>query len=846
MPVAFPNNPSEFCITDVGSTTTKAFLFQKRDTWRIFHREAATTVEKPDEDVTIGVTEALRALAEESGSQLIKDGVPAVPYLSTSSAGGGLAMVVTGLMRTVTSYSAERVALGAGAIVLDVIAMDDGRTPYEKVQALMRLRPDMVLLAGGFDGDALSGPVFLAELICEAGLRPKLSREAHLPVVYAGNKHARRLVADTLGDRFMFHPVANIRPSSEIEDLDAARTAIHDLFMDHVMSQAPGYERLVSWVSAPILPTPAAFARILEIASRELRRKILAIDIGGATTDVFTAENGTVFRTVSANLGMSYSVLNVARTAGIPAISELLQNGMSDRELWDRIGDKYLQPTCLPTDETGVRVEWATATVAIREAVRDHQRVRAGISLSRGKEELTIRGLLDRGGGKRHETGGAFKLDEYDLVIGSGGILSHSPREAAVMMMIDALRPRDSVTLAVDSAFVFPHLGVLASLNPDLALQLFQELGLVRLGTVAEVKTASASIDARSAVPPARERRVAGGERIERGVIRLRRELAVAGDLFVRNGASVKADTLIARSTRLFRRPFFLEIARVLGIPPEEVPACVLKKTGDTVEREDLVARRKVSLIKTKEYRSPVAGVVERLLPSGTLVIREKPESAAARAVIQVAQDLAVHPDQIRPYVKVEIGQSVERGQVVASLLRPGTVRRSCSPLRGKVKEINYDYGLINIEPLREELEVRAWMPGTVEAVTDRGCTVSGRGVRMEGVWGLGGEISGRLALGAPESGSVLVTDFADRETLETVADRGGRGLVTGGLHLADVLEIDPGYTIVVTEGFDRRAMDPGLKQELERHVGRVVLLDGTTELRVGVRRPIIILPEEG
>jgi hypothetical protein len=60
------------------------------------------------------------------------------------------------------------------------------------------------------------------------------------------------------------------------------------------------------------------------------------------------------------------------------------------------------------------------------------------------------------------------------------------------------------------------------------------------------------------------------------------------------------------------------------------------------------------------------------------------------------------------------------------------------------------------------------------------------------------------------------------------------------------VLEIDPGYTVVVTEGFDRRAMDPGLKQELERHVGRVVLLDGTTELRVGVRRPIIILPEEG
>ncbi len=51
-------------ITDVGSTTTKAVLIQKRDeSYEIIDlKHAATTVEKPDEDVTIGVKNCLAKL----------------------------------------------------------------------------------------------------------------------------------------------------------------------------------------------------------------------------------------------------------------------------------------------------------------------------------------------------------------------------------------------------------------------------------------------------------------------------------------------------------------------------------------------------------------------------------------------------------------------------------------------------------------------------------------------------------------------------------------------------------------------------------------------------------------
>jgi len=369
-------NAERFIITDVGSTTTKAILFRRKgQDWQFLFEESPTTVEKPHEDVTVGVVRSIQALEQASGETLLSEGKPTVPYLSTSSAGGGLSMVVTGLVEDITAESADRVAMGAGAIVQEIVAMNDGRTPYRKIEDLTRLRPDMVLLAGGFDGDALSGPVFLAELLLEADLHPKLNPDAKLPVIYAGNAHAVEFVRRALDEKFMFHPVPNLRPTGDRENFEPARDAIHELFMSHVMSQAPGYERLKGWVAAPIVPTPAGFAMILGLVSKELKTRVLAIDVGGATTDVFTADNGSVFRTVSANLGLSYSIMNVATLHGVGEIRKLLNLDMSETELWNRIGNKHINPTRLAGNDRDMKVEWAVAATAIREAVQAHFKV---------------------------------------------------------------------------------------------------------------------------------------------------------------------------------------------------------------------------------------------------------------------------------------------------------------------------------------------------------------------------------------------------------------------------------------------------------------------------------------
>jgi uncharacterized protein (TIGR01319 family) len=909
-----------FCITDVGSTTTKAILFEKKlGEWSFFRQEAPTTVEKPHEDVSVGVLNAIRALETETGHSLIRDDAPCVPYLATSSAGGGLAMVVTGLVRDLTADSADRVALGAGAIVLDVIAMNDGRTPYRKIEDLRLLRPDMVLLAGGFDGDNLSGPVFLAELMMESDLHPKLSAESRLDLIYGGNVRAADYVAEVLGDGFEFHTVPNVRPSGDHENFEPARRLIHDLFMDHVMSKAPGYQKVKTWVSSPIRPTPAAFGHILGQVSRDLDKALLAIDLGGATTDVFSAVGGRVFRTVSANLGMSYSIRNVAELGGIGSIKQLHPSDLSETELWNHIGNKNLNPTRLPGTREDMLTEWAVATIAIREAVKEHLHVmeRAGDEVAQLRPDIDdlIRGPRRNWRKELHPEGRIeLELQDYDLVIGSGGILSHSPREAAAMILIDALQPTGAVELAVDSAFMFPHLGVLAEMNADLASKLFYDLGIVRLGTVyapsgtsepGPIRIGARTGSGRSIeetisddevravelgeeeslnivqageegehtftvrggkcglIVDTRPRPVEAGaesllkgnyvpeaarsaewdETVVKGAIRLRRELAIPGKVFVDKGDDVGTDTLVARSARQFLRPFFIEIARTLGVAPEETEKCLVKRVGEEIGIDDVIAKRPRKGFSFKTVRSNVRARIERVLPNGTLVARELPELAREYTTVKVAEELGKPAWQMKPYLRVEPGDPVERGQWLAADVGPKGIKYSASPVRGKVNRIDHGFGMVIIEPLLEELEVRAWLPGKVAEITERGCVVAGRGTTVRGIWGLGGETSGTITLGEPAKGAIVVRHFADAALLEILGETEAAGLVTGGLDLKDMLGAEPPFTVVVTEGYGMQEMKPEAHRLFEAYEGKLGLLDGTTQLRVGVRRPRIILP---
>lgn len=499
--------------TDCGSTTTKAILIERNDQgeYRLVARgEAPTTVEKPFEDVTVGVLNAMTELEEITEAKvpegyqkgrrklirtheghnivwrLMKDGQPDEPrqaeldgadmYVSTSSAGGGLQMMVAGVVKSMSAESAERAALGAGAILMDTLAVDDGRKDFERVERLRKLRPDIILMSGGTDGGTVSHLTDMAEVIRRADPKPRFG-DMKLPVIFAGNTQAKEPVDEVLGASIELKAVANLRPTLERENLDPARDEIHELFLEHVMQQAPGYSKLLEWASEEVMATPNAVGKLLKAYADNEGINILGVDIGGATTDVFSVFDTVYNRTVSANLGMSYSICNVLKESGTENIARWLPFEIDPFEVRNRLRNKMIRPTTIPQSYEDLLIEHAVSREALRLAFIHHKSLAR--SLTGVQQQRDVGQIF-----AQDSTGDTLvKMLNLDMIIGSGGVLSHAPQRAqSALMMMDAYEPEGITMLTVDSIFMMPHLGVLSEHFYDAAKQVFDYDCIVKCG----------------------------------------------------------------------------------------------------------------------------------------------------------------------------------------------------------------------------------------------------------------------------------------------------------------------------------------------------------------------------
>jgi len=485
--------PEEFEImlmTDVGSTTTKARLFRKKgNEYRyVSSGEAPTTVEAPFEDVTRGVRNAVREVEELTGLHLLEEAGIVWPrkangegvdlYATTSSAGGGLQMMVAGVVMTMTAESAERAALGAGAIVMDIIAIDDGRMPHQKIERIRTLRPDMILIAGGTDGGTITHVAEITELIAAAEPKARLGIGYDLPIVYAGNKDARTAVSKTLESSFALRIVDNIRPVLELENTEPARDAIHELFMEHVMSHAPGYDKLMKWTDVAIMPTPAGEGRMFRTLAELRKVNVIGVGLGGATTNVYSMYDGKFVRTVSANLGMSYSICNVLKEATIANIMRWVPFDIEPALVRNRLRNKMIRPTTIPQTIEELLVEHAVAREALRLGFSHHKQLARGLM---GVQRVKTMGEIFE---QKAEVETYIDMMHVDFLAGTGGLLSHAPRRAqSALLLMDGFQPEGLTKLAQDSVFMMPHLGVLSTVHPKAALEIFEKDCLVRLGT---------------------------------------------------------------------------------------------------------------------------------------------------------------------------------------------------------------------------------------------------------------------------------------------------------------------------------------------------------------------------
>jgi uncharacterized protein (TIGR01319 family) len=369
-----------------------------------------------------------------------------------SSAGGGLRLAVGGYEPLVSAQAGRRVALSAGARVVHVAA---GRLDAPAVRALRAARPDVVLLVGGTDGGE-------AEVLRHNARRLAAAR-GRRPVVLAGNAEARADAVAALGE--VPHTVcANVLP--RIGDLRPApaRAAIREVFLRHVIG-GKGLSRGRRFASLVRAATPDAVLTGVELLADRGGHVggLLVLDVGGATTDVYSvlapgAEPagdvaGTAWRsrTVEGDLGVRCSALGVVEAAGAERMTVAPQvlAGAAAR----------MADPALPAEPA---VDVPLATIAATVALRRHAR----------GEPVAGAGSPRRGG---------RDLREVSLVIGSGGVLRHAPPEAALEVLRTVAgdlaggwsTPR-APRLAVDTSYVLAPAGLLAHDHPDVAVALLR------------------------------------------------------------------------------------------------------------------------------------------------------------------------------------------------------------------------------------------------------------------------------------------------------------------------------------------------------------------------------------
>lgn len=464
-------------IAEIGAANTKAILLRAKGGSLQLEAvaEAPTTVEPPRLDVTKGIEAAVEHLEAESGERLWGDEGPKVKFLCSSGDAGGLHMVVAGVMGMISKESAERAALGAGAHLLDAFSKDDKRPDYVLVEAMRSNRPDIFLLAGGTDGGAVNQVLELATLIAKSDVRPRFGEGYKLPVIFAGNVEARKQVSETLReDRYATRAVANVRPDINRENLGPAKEAIYDSYMEHVIVHAPGYDKLTHMVKGQILPSQATVGKALYAYAESRDINLLAVDVGSATTDIYSVYNGVFNRSLNAEVGLTYGILNVLKIAGVDAVSRWLPYELNEKEVRNIAANLMaLQPEKLTPEEEAVRD--AAAREAIKLSVELHKRI-----ASRLKGIVIKRTIADTFSQSLEET--HVNMAKTQAIVARGKAFE-GLEETSALILLDALEPIGVTQIMNDPELLVSHAGILLDYNKDAAVKLLSERILKPIGT---------------------------------------------------------------------------------------------------------------------------------------------------------------------------------------------------------------------------------------------------------------------------------------------------------------------------------------------------------------------------
>lgn len=442
-------------VAEIGSTTTlvNAFAGINTDEPRFIGQgQAPTSV--LEGDVRIGLEGAVEDLKNRLGLDKIEYG----EMLATSSAAGGLRMCVHGLVYDMTVKAAQAAALGAGAIVTMATA---GKMSEYDIEDLVASRPNLILLAGGTDYGERETALYNAARIAETRLKA--------PVIYAGNVQNQRAVMDIFKKAGVSCTVTeNVYPKLDKLNIEPARKIIHKVFEEHII-KAPGMEHIRDMVTGSIMPTPGAVMEAVQLIYNEIG-DVVAVDIGGATTDVHSVTGGS-------------EEIGILMTSPEPFAKRTVEGDLglyvNAKNLIERIGESALQ------NELGIDMEAVMANYLPIPKTEGQFKLTERLCREAGLVALerhagALRYIYTPSGRKTVAEG--KDLTAVKTIIGTGGALTRLPhREQLLRALADCnvtgmmLYPKPSkIRLLFDDDYIMASLGVMSKHYPEAALKLMK------------------------------------------------------------------------------------------------------------------------------------------------------------------------------------------------------------------------------------------------------------------------------------------------------------------------------------------------------------------------------------
>jgi len=475
---------------DIGSTWTKATAVDPDAPRIVGTSRSRTTVET---DVNLGVSAALAELVRQCGHHSIDR------RLACSSAAGGLRMAAVGLVPELTAEAARRAAFSAGAKVIRTFSHE---LTAADLRDLDSMRPDILLLCGGTDGG--NRRVLLHNAAALASL------ETVFPVVLAGNRSVAEEAAGLLRGRGK--PVRiteNVMPEFNRLNLEPAREAIREVFLERIV-KAKGLDKVASLVDDLLMPTPFAVLNAVRLLAEGYDGEtgwgdLMALDVGGATTDVYSMAAGEpslpgvlwkglpepyAKRTVEGDLGVRLNAQAITETLGdgLHGLSQLaLRAHVTTDTASDWLKTISENPGILPESVSTSPIPSACAPEACSLS-HDHSALDSALAIramqvalqrhaGKMEEAFTPMGRVhvqtgkDLTGVRRLILTGGPLVDAFDPAGLANAALSADPSAAASGTL---LLP-DKMDLFLDKSYILAAMGLLAAEQPLVALRIMKK-----------------------------------------------------------------------------------------------------------------------------------------------------------------------------------------------------------------------------------------------------------------------------------------------------------------------------------------------------------------------------------